>query len=175
MVLSYPDFYKSVKDFPSNDFDWRRSPTDKSLRLTSPLEIDGIIEEGFTFEGRTLIDTPDRNVTFLLCYSSPRGAARGVQIAKAEWKPIKGHNNKGIGPKQFRFVEQKRSHYHDFDVNFALGDVWLRRKLPVATPIDPEPGDFNEFLDFVGRNLNIRNIWLVEEPPWEREWQHDLI
>lgn len=172
----YRQFYHAEKSFPSHEFDWRLAPHEKSLRIVSPLEVDGVIQEGFRFHGKTLIDTPDRNVTFVLSYTDARSSDKGVTIAKAEWEPISSHNNKGLGPQEFRHRIQTCSHVHCFDDNVILkGDIWLKRKLPVALPIEPPPQTFRDFLEFVGERFKIPNIWLVQEPPWKREWQRDLI
>ncbi len=174
MSVNYQQFYLSEKEFPSHGFTWQIDNNRRSLRISSPLQVGGVIQEGFSFHGRTLLETPHRNVTFLLTYNRV-SVSKGVVIAKAEWKPISSHNNKGLGPKEYRFIEQTGSHFHDFHTNFALGGKWRSKKLPIALPIEPDPPNFQGFLEFVGERFRIPNIWLVQEPPWSHERQYDLI
>ncbi|MEL7527478.1 MAG: hypothetical protein AAFN16_16995 [Pseudomonadota bacterium] len=169
------DFYHSDKDIAAYPVEWKTGHRPKSLRLSLPLMIDGVVVEGFTLIGHTLVDLPHRNVAFLLNYKDPMGFDRGIHVAKAEWRPIKGHNNKGWGPEEFRLKEQTHSHCHCFDDNVGLGgDLWKNNKLPLALPIVPDPSSFEEFLEFVGKKFRISNVSLIGTPPWDPEWQPDL-
>jgi len=170
-------FYNSDKDIAVYPVEWKRGPNSaRSLKLSVPLSIDGVIQEGFSLIGSTSVDTPDRHVTFILVYVDPSGFERGVHVAKAEWRPISGHNNKGWGPDGLKFIEQVESHCHCFNDNAALpDDVWKNRKLPVALPIKPDPQKFAEFLEFMGKKFRILNVSLIPTPPWDTEWQPDLI
>ncbi len=170
------DFYNADKDIAVYPAGWKSGPNgQRSLKLSVPLMIDGVVLEGFNLIGSTIIDLPDRNVTFVLNYKDPKGFERGIQVAKAEWKPIPGHNNKGWGPDHLRFIEQTGSHCHCFNDNVALGkDLWKDNKLPLALPIEPDPQTFEDFLEFVGKKFRILNILSVERPPWDSEWQPDL-
>lgn len=169
-------FYNSDKDIAIYPVEWKRGPNGlRSLKLTVPLEVEGVIAEGFSLIGNTLVDLPERNVTFILNYSDPSGYGHGVHLGKAEWKPISGHNNKGWGPAEWQLKEMTCSHCHCFNDNLALGgDVWKKRKLPLALPITPDPDSFDDFLEFVGEKFRILNTSLIPTPPWDTEWQQDL-
>jgi hypothetical protein len=175
MSMSYQDFWNLEKEFPSDSFDWRESGNNRSLRISIPLVVDGIIQEGFSFEGHTKKDLPEHNVTFLLKYNEPSGKARGVVLSRVDWRPLHEHNNHEKGPRNLRNIIQSGSHYHDFESNFSLREnVWINKRLPIASPINPDLADFQELLDFVGQSFKIPNIWLVQAPIWTTETQGDL-
>jgi len=166
--------YQAEKDLYNYPLEWKpESNRGNFLRLNAAISIDGVLQEGLNFYGRTTIDTPDRNVTLGMAFTSLSG--RGVQLYRAEWRPISGHNNRGFGPQDLQHVEQTSSHCHDLVRNKELGgDIWRVRGLPLALPIQPEPQTFSAFLEFVGETLNLLNVSSVPEPPWTLESQPDL-
>jgi hypothetical protein len=89
---------------------------------------------------------PDEHVIFQLEYHRPR--QHGGALGRIEWRPIGSHQNKGIGPPEFRFREITGSHIHPFDWNWHHEAKRLRQKnLPVAVPIELEINNFRRFLN----------------------------
>ena len=131
-----------------------------------PLDIDGLTVEGAQLRMTALRVRPDENVVIQLEFKRPGFKFRPA--CRIEWRPISGHNNKGLGPPEYRFKEIKTSHYHPFELNWSyrLGEM-RAGNLKVAIPIVPDPPDFQSLLDFTGETLNINNIGLVSSPPWE--------
>ena len=72
------------------------------LVLTAPLEIEGVTIEGLTLRGTARKPMPDRQVVFQLEYRA--AGISGGPICRIEWRPLSGHNNRGIGPKEFRNI-----------------------------------------------------------------------
>lgn len=120
------------------------------LSFSCPIDIDGITVAGYRLQGKTMLAHPDRHVILQLEHHplSDKGGA----LCRMEWRPFNGHNNKGKGPRQFRFKEIRCSHHHPFALNWENSEKAVRRgQLPLAVPIDPDPPNFREFLALVGR------------------------
>ncbi len=144
---------------------WREPGAD-NLELVAPLDVDGITVEGFRLRVTASKLYPDENVTFLIEHFAPRGM--GGQMARIEWRPLKGHDNKGNGPSGVRHVKMTGSHHHSFDLNWTYAASQVRRgNLPIALPLTDEPADFKSLLAFAGKEFRINNIDWVKEPPWQ--------
>lgn len=145
--------------------DWAKRGNRLELKL--PLEIDGLIEEGLFLRATALEHLPDQEVMFQIEYhglSIPGGTG---PLSRIEWNSIRPHNNKGKGPQELRFIEQRPSHVHLFEDNWSDGNgALLRDNLPIARPISEPIQEFTELLYFVGNLFRINNINLVKTPEW---------
>ena len=104
-------------------------------------------------------------VAFQLEYHRPR--QHGSALGRVEWRPIKPHDNNGLGPNEHRFRKIIGTHKHPFDLNWRDAAKQLRRgNLPIAIPIELEINDFYTLLDFVGKEFRINNIEKVPSPGW---------
>jgi hypothetical protein len=137
-----------------------------AIDFSASLEVEGITIEGLSLRGRTRKSVIDREVIFQLEYH--RAQIIGGAICRIEWRPINGHNNKGLGPKEFQHILQTGSHHHRFDLNWARSpDAVLRGELPIAVPIENEPTSFRALLALVGKEFRIKKIQSVAVPPWQ--------
>lgn len=100
----------------SSDPDWKPHVKDEFVRLVSPLDIDGITIEGLRFAVSAHRFTPDRWLTFQIEFASPANP-RGSPLVRFEWRPRTPHNNKGIGPEEYRNIVIRTTHIHPFDLN----------------------------------------------------------
>jgi hypothetical protein len=137
-------------------------------RFFAPLDIEGVTIEGLELRGSTLVRFPDQSVTFQLQYQ--RTGARMMPLCRIEWRPIKPHDNKGVGPPEYRFLKLTGSHIHPFDLNLKMGTTpRTKDNLPVAIPLEPDPTDFHHLLEIAGQKLRITNLGSVPVPEWEAE------
>lgn len=95
---------------------------------------------------------------------------KGGPLARIEWLPITTHNNKGIGPVEWRFFDQTGSHHHSFDLNWEHAPSQVKRgALPVSVPISPEPS-FPEIVVLVGKEFRIGPVdWIAAPTLWQRK------
>lgn len=113
-----------------------------------------------------MLRRPDADVVFQLEHHP--FSEFGGPICRMEWKPLRGHTNKGCGPKALQFREIRGSHHHPFDLNWAHSEKEVKRgKLPIAIPIEPEPTNFRDFLAIIGKAFKIKNIQLIAVPEWQ--------
>jgi hypothetical protein len=163
-------FWKSDKEL-SIDPDWRRRGQHEFARLVSPLDIDGITEQGLRFTISAHIYSPDRWVTFQMEYESLR-FPRGVPFVRFEWRPTAPHNNKGIGPPEHRHKPIAETHIHPFELNWDHAENQVRKgNLPIAIPVTQSIETYQEALDFVQSCFKIKGVNALPQPPWtKREW-----
>ena len=137
------------------------------LEVFCPLEIDGIVIEGLNFRAVARKRLPDELVTVQLEYHPPN--ERGGPLARIEWKPLRGHNNRGRGPKEFQNRLISGCHCHPFDLNwkYARKELTEAGNLPIAVPLTRSPRNFDALLEFVKEDFRITNIEWIEVPPWE--------
>ncbi len=136
------------------------------LEIVCPIEIDGTVVEGLQFRLTARKSMPDEMVTAQVEYHAPGEA--GGPLARIEWKPLSGHNNKGLGPKEWQHRLIGGCHHHSFELNIKHASKELNRgQLPVALPLEDSPKDFDSLLMFVHKEFRITNIEWVEVPPWE--------
>lgn len=145
--------------------DWTKRG--RRIEFLAPLEIDGLVEEGFLFRAIALEALPDREVVFQLEYhgiSIPGGTG---PLTRMEWNTLRPHNNKGRGPVELRFLDQEGSHFHSFEDNWSeAAGAMLRDNLPIARPIIEPIQGFGGCLHLVGNLFQINNIQLVTSPEW---------
>lgn len=137
------------------------------LQLLVPLDIDEVTIRGLQLRGVAFVDRPEEVVTFQLEF--PHEAdRRDLAVYRIDWRPLHSHNNKGIGPEEYRFVEIVGTHAHRFDLNWLDLEGRLRKiNLPVAVPESSEPKDFLALLDFVGESFKVKELSKIAPPPWE--------
>jgi hypothetical protein len=136
------------------------------LEIVCPLEIEDTVVEGLIFRLTARKTMPDEMVTAQLEYH-PAGESGGP-LARVEWKPLSSHNNRGLGPKEWRNRLMLGCHHHSFEMNLKHCPSELRKgRLPVAVPLGASPADFDALLGFVKKEFRISNIEWVETPPWE--------
>lgn len=139
----------------------------RRLEVVLPLEIDEIILEGLLFRATALESMPDREVVFQLEYHGVAIPGGTGPLVRFEWNSIRPHNNKGIGPPEFRFMDVIPSHIHLFEDNWSqTNGALLRDNLPIARPISESIQSFTESLAYVGKLFRISNIDLVKVPEW---------
>ncbi len=113
-----------------------KARNDEWLFATAAIKIEDIVIEGLKLRMTALRKRPDESVTFQLEYHPNKGA-KGGALTRIEWRPLKPHNNKGIGPKELQHVSQTGTHHHPFDLNWAHSPNAVRKgDLPIAVPID---------------------------------------
>jgi len=136
-----------------------------SFRRT--LDIDGLTEQGFVLFGRASPKLPDRNVTLGLRWDDP--GSRSWHFDRLDWRPMDAHNNKDLGPEDFRFVLIEGTHHHRLADNAVhpsgLGFA-MQENLPIAIPIEPEPS-WQDFLAFAAQRWRINELVRTPLPPWE--------
>lgn len=136
------------------------------LGFSCPLDLYGITISGFRLQANSMLTQPDRHVILQMEHHPSSG--KGGAFCRMEWRPMNGHNNKGLGPKEWRFLEIRGSHHHPFQLNWSKAEKLVRRgNLPIAVPLEPDPDNFRSFLSVVGREFNIKNIQRICEPPWQ--------
>jgi hypothetical protein len=136
------------------------------LEIVCPLEIEGTVIEGLQFRLTARKSMQDEMVTAQVEYHPSNEA--GGPLARIEWKPLSGHNNKGRGPKEWQNRVIEGCHHHSFDLNLRYAPKEIGRgHLPVALPLEDSPKDFDSLLQFVHKAFRIFNIQWVEVPPWE--------
>jgi hypothetical protein len=138
----------------------------EELSVVVPLLVSDVVVEGLLFRAIARKHMPDEMVTFQVEYHPPMTA--GGPLCRIEWRPLSGHNNKGLGPKEWRHKNIVGCHQHPFDLNhrFAPNEM-LKGALPIALPLEESPANFNALLDLAKKALRINNIEWLGVPPWE--------
>ncbi|RNF33977.1 hypothetical protein A7A09_013815 [Paracoccus methylarcula] len=158
-------FWSADKEL-SVDPDWKRREKDEFVRLVSPLDINGVTVEGLRFTVSAHIYMPDRSVTFQIEYESVQHP-KGVPMVRFEWRPRSPHNNKGLGPLEYRYIALTGTHIHPFDLNWAYSQNQVRKgNLPIAVPVQQEIGSYDEALAFVETKFRIKGVTGIPAPPW---------
>lgn len=167
MSTELADLFRAEKILPvqpafkERDNEW--------YRLVCPIEIKGVVVEGLQLGGSAMKRLPDESVTIQLEFHPTKGGPRGGPLARIEWRPMKGHNNKGIGPPEFQNILIQCTHNHCFEMNWQHSPAAVRRgNLPLAYPVDPDPSTFEEFIAFVAKEFRISNLSALAPPEWER-------
>lgn len=144
---------------------WRRRAP-RHLTLVTPLDVGGITTEGLIFRIQGLLAIPNRSITFQLEAEGLR--AKTAALSRLEWKPIKPHNNKGLGPVEWRFRDQPGTHLHGFMMNWSENERFVKKlNLPIALPVAAEPKSFADALALAGEEFRISGLELIEPPQWE--------
>lgn len=156
----------SDKDLPAEP-EWKIQDGNDFVRLVSPIDIYGVTQQGLQFTVTANLEMLDMRVAFQFVYSPSVSQTKGFPIIRFDWKPSTAHNNNGIGPDGYRFINIEGSHIHPFNLNWNPSTTQMRRgNLPVAVPIVPEPGSFNDALDFVEKKFKIKGVKSLPQPPW---------
>ena len=136
------------------------------LEIVCPLQIAGTVVQGLQFRLIARKSMADEMVTDQIEYH--QHAEGGGPLARIEWKPLSGHNNRGRGPKAWQHRVIQGCHHHSFALNqkYAAKEIG-RGPLPIALPLEQSPPKFDELLNLVGKEFRITNIEWVEIPPWE--------
>lgn len=168
MSLELDQIYWAEKSL-SPSAGWKRRADDESLRMVAPLSVGGASVEGLIFGMRAHLLMPDRALSAQIEYHPPGGGRQGGPICRIEWRPIRPHNNKGVGPEKWRFRTLNGSHHHPFDLNWAHSETGVRRgRLPIAVPIEDDPSTYRQALAFFGKEFRIKGVESLPVPPWER-------
>jgi hypothetical protein len=134
--------------------------------LVVPIDINGVTIEGLIFRATAMRTRPDENVTFQLEYTPPFGKTKGGAFARVEWKPLRPHNNKMIGPAEYQNLPQSGTHNHDFFLNWDHSKSGVAKGLlPISTPVKPDLL-YDEIVAFVGKEFKISNINSLPKPEW---------
>ena len=162
MDLSLQEIFDAPKTIPV-PHEW--TELNDRLMWISPLDIGGATISGLRIRIRTIKTEPERNVTVALEYV-PVGRECGLD--RIDWRPFHNHTNRGLGPPEHQFKIISTSHRHEFGWNLKGGGVSMRKgNLPIAIPIENEPVNFQELLDFVAKTYNIAALEDLRPPDWE--------
>lgn len=165
MFVDLKKFWLADKEL-SIDPDWKRPEKKEFARLIAPIDIDGVTIEGLFFTISANIYMPDRLVTFQMEYQS-REYPRGVPMVRFEWRPQSPHNNKGLGPEEYRFLNISGTHIHPFDLNWEQSETLVRKGiLPIAIPIIEALNSFEEALAYIEGCFRIKGVIGLPPPPW---------
>jgi len=165
MESEFPRLFRATKTLATTP-SWEERDS-QNLVLLTPLEVDGVVVEGLRLRGAAIRSMQDENVCFQLEYFTTRTKAGGP-LARVEWRPLRGHNNKGNGPKALRHKLITGSHLHCFEENWKQSPAHVMRgELRVALEINPDPSNFRELLALIGREFRISNVQQVPLPPWQ--------
>lgn len=142
-------------------------PADRnSLKLSCPLDIDGVTVAGLELCVYALAELPNEEVCVQLQYMPPK--TRSFPFCRIDWNPFRGHYNKGKGPEELKFIKFKSTHIHPFDLNFdEQSGKMIDLSLPIAIPLQENPSNFQELLALVAKELKISNMDWVPTPPWQ--------
>ena len=141
--------------------------------FTVALDIDGITQMGLRLRGKCSRDFPDKNITFQIEYIF-RGRVKPAPVTRIDWRPLHPHQNRNIGPAQWRLQSFHCSHIHPFSENhewmvgngLPLADN-IKQNLPIAMPLDNEPDGFKSLVTMVGKSLKIEGVDVIPVPPWK--------
>lgn len=135
------------------------------LELTAALSVNSIVIEGLEIRAKAFSTRPERGVCFNLQYFPGHSAC--TQLCRVEWNPLRPHTNSLNGPDNLAGLFIEGSHIHEFADNWIGSEGVMRIKnLPMAKPINPNPGDFGQLLDFLTTSLKIANMHVIEQPSW---------
>lgn len=146
---------------------------DDQFTFTVPLDIGGVTQVGLRLRGKCSRDYADQNLTFQIEYQF-KGITKPVPVARIDWRPLKPHRNRNIGPIEWRLAYFHLSHIHPFQENHdwmvgngqPLADN-IKQNLPIAMPLDAEPDGVVALLTVMGRIFNIEGVGAIPAPPWK--------
>ena len=163
MLVDLRHLTTSTKSIPSFH-DWNEDGPD--LNWISPLDVDGVTLEGLRLRLKALATLPEEQVCAQLEFQQPGN--RCQPLVRVEWRPLRGHSNKHIGPQEWRLKVFKQTHVHRFDDNWLQTEQRMRAgNLPVAVPIE-DVDSYKKFLDICSLELKIANMPQMPLPPWHR-------
>jgi len=146
------------------------------LRYVTSLEIGGVAQEGIRLRGQCRREYQDHNVTFQIEHLFKQ-SGRFVPVIRLDWRPQEPHQNRNMGPLEWRLIRIDGSHLHPLDANMnwmveeamtATEFAHAQRNLPIAAPLEDDPATFAELLALVGRCFGIAGTETIPTPPWSR-------
>ena len=155
------DSEKTLGEDPEWFFD---SQDPKRLRLSVPLQMNGVVIEGLYLEGHCPADNQDTDVALNLVYKPARGLSGALY--RLDWNPLHAHGNKGLVSGVWKYAPILGTHRHPFQENYAKGVKYMfNNNLPIAFPItDPLP-NFRDMLHYAGQLFRIMDIQRISPPP----------
>lgn len=164
-----PSIIATIKALSSTP-KWLQS--DDQFNFTVALDIDGVTQIGLRLRARCRPDYSDQDVTFQVEYQFA-GLAKPVPVTRIDWRPISAHTNKNVGPVEWRLRQFHASHIHPFHENH----IWMignglpladnvKSNLPIAAPLENDPGDFSALVVLMGQHFNIEGVSAIPAPPW---------
>lgn len=139
----------------------------QELRLIAFIDVGGVTSSDVVLRGVAELYHADGRV--LLQIERTEGAGNMRPLSRIEWRPVRGHTNKRLGPnKRLHYKQINGSHVHGFAMNWnaALAEPWSPN-LPIA---DAPPQDLDSYaalLAFAGVEFRIENMADLPAPPWE--------
>ncbi|MDA8231213.1 MAG: hypothetical protein M0006_07735 [Magnetospirillum sp.] len=165
-----PPLVAATKTFASTP---KWAELDDQFSFAVPLDIDGITQMGLRLRGKCSRDYADQNLTFQIEYQF-KGTTKPVPVIRIDWRPIKPHQNRNIGPIEWRLACFHLSHIHPFQENYdwivcngqPLADN-IKQNLPIAVPLDADPDGVAALLALMGQAFNIDGVGAIAAPPWK--------
>lgn len=168
-MTDFERFWASQKELASEPA-WKQRDRFESVRLVSAIDIDGITQEGFYFSANAQVYLPDSSVTFQIEYHPIRNRQLAGPIFRFDWRPRAPHNNKGVGPVEYRFHQIVGSHLHDFELNWDPEKQAMKKgNLPIAVPVSDALDSYQSALDFVEKKFRIKGVGNLPAPPWTKK------
>lgn len=115
--------------------------------------------------GRASAGLPGGNVSLGLLFESN---AVWRAFERLDWRPSRPHNNRALGPPEWRFVLIHGSHHHagadngELAMGFAAA---IEAGLPVAVPL-PNQLAWRELLQHASLIWNVGDLADIQLPPW---------
>jgi hypothetical protein len=137
-----------------------------SLRLSVPLDIDGVTIAGLDFCAYAMAELPEEEVVLQLQHKRSKG--KSFPFCRIEWRPLAEHSNNGKGPTELKFLKFRATHIHPFDINYDFSKGTMRsQNISIARPYEKEPQTWEELLDLAAKEFRISNMDWVPSPPWQ--------
>jgi hypothetical protein len=163
MVFDISSFWAETKLLSDPHIGWK--PSGKYLEWAGSVDVDYVTLAGVRLRMSTFQTVEDRGVTIQLEYHPPSGKSQ--ILTRIDWRQNHIHNNKNLGPEEYKFIIIDASHIHPFSLNWRNGDlIYPGKNLPIAVPINPDPSTFQELLAFTAETLNMHNMRSIPSPPW---------
>lgn len=161
--MTLEDFFclsKKIRRRPK----WNPNSDTLRFEFTSVLEIGGVVVGGLELRAKAHKTELGRDVCFQLEYSP--GSRTRTLLARIDWRPFHSHGNDACSDPLISLDIIQGSHFHDFTINYIKHEDRMKRKLSLATRIDPDPRNFTELLAFSANALKIENMDVIAPPEW---------
>ncbi len=171
MLKPYHRIMKSEKKLVSAVSWSLPQPETQKIGWLSPLEINGVTEQGLFLRGVCYENRPNEAVTFQIEMGQAHLRAR-LPLCRIDWRPIAAtHRNERPLAKLHDLPRSiTGSHVHPFLMNWdeSLG-IMRPSNLPVASEIPIIINTFNNLLAFLGAEFNVVGVEKIPEPNWFRK------